>query len=115
MEIYEKIFERLNEINMSQSELSRQTGIPTSTISDWKKKKMNPQSDKIAIICKVLGISYADLIGDEGDSNPMDYTSDEKLIIEKYRSSSAKDKKRILKYFEQLSDSSVCRVFKILD
>ena len=32
MNIYEKIFARLEEINMSQIELSRRTGIATSTI-----------------------------------------------------------------------------------
>lgn len=42
MNIYEKIFARLEEINMSQIELSRKTGIATSTISDWRKKQINP-------------------------------------------------------------------------
>lgn len=47
MNIYEKIFARLEEINMSQIELSRRTGIATSTISDWRKKQINPQADKL--------------------------------------------------------------------
>lgn len=34
MNIYEKIFDRLTELHMSQIELSRRTGIATSTISD---------------------------------------------------------------------------------
>ena len=38
MNIYEKIFARLEELHMSQIELSRRTGIATSTISDWRKK-----------------------------------------------------------------------------
>ena len=42
MNIYERIFARLEELHMSQIELSRQTGIATSTISDWRKKKINP-------------------------------------------------------------------------
>lgn len=42
MEIYEKIFKKLEELHMSQTELARKTGIATSTISDWKKKKINP-------------------------------------------------------------------------
>ena len=46
MNIYEKIFDRLTELHMSQIELSRRTGIATSTISDWRKKKINPQADK---------------------------------------------------------------------
>ena len=44
MNIYEKIFARLEELHMSQIELSRRTGIATSTISDWRKKKINPSS-----------------------------------------------------------------------
>ncbi len=47
MNIYEKIFARLEELHMSQIELSRRTGIATSTISDWRKKKINPQADKL--------------------------------------------------------------------
>ena len=54
MKVYEKIFARLDELSMSQSELSRRTGISTSTINDWKKKKINPQADKLVVICKAL-------------------------------------------------------------
>ena len=50
MAIYEKIFNRLDELHMSQIELSRRTGIATSTISDWRKKKINPQADKLISI-----------------------------------------------------------------
>ena len=54
MNIYEKIFARLEELHMSQIELSRRTGIATSTISDWRKKKINPQADKLMSICLSL-------------------------------------------------------------
>ena len=40
MEIYERIYARLKELHMSQTELCRRTGIATSTISDWRKKKL---------------------------------------------------------------------------
>ena len=50
MNIYEKIFDRLTELHMSQIELSRRTGIATSTISDWRKKKINPQADKLVAL-----------------------------------------------------------------
>ena len=39
MNIYEKIFARLEEINMSQIELARRTGIATSTISDGERNR----------------------------------------------------------------------------
>ena len=39
MIISERIFYIMEQKNMSQLELSRRTGIATSNISDWKKKK----------------------------------------------------------------------------
>ena len=69
MNIYEKIFARLEEINMSQIELSRRTGIATSTISDWRKKQINPQADKLVAICKALDMSLVDLLCDEEDKS----------------------------------------------
>ncbi len=62
MEIYEKIFARLEELHITQLELSRRTGIATSTICDWKKKKINPQSDKLVYICKALEMSLVNLL-----------------------------------------------------
>lgn len=43
VKVYEKIFARLEELSMSQSELSRRTGISTSTINDWKKRRSIPR------------------------------------------------------------------------
>lgn len=57
MTISERIFERLNQLSMSQKEFSEKTGILQSTISEWKKNKTNPSSDKILGICKVLDVS----------------------------------------------------------
>ncbi|MFR5619541.1 MAG: helix-turn-helix domain-containing protein [Clostridium sp.] len=50
MKIYERIFARLEELHMSQTKLSRRTGIATSTISDWRKKQINPQADKLGVL-----------------------------------------------------------------
>ena len=103
MNIYEKIFARLEELHMSQIELSRRTGIATSTISDWRKKKINPQADKLVAICKALDMSLVDLLGDDAETNQVtqtDYILDEKHIIEVFRNSDLETKKRLLKYFE---------------
>ena len=53
----ERILQLLDERKISQKDFSAKTGIPQSTISDWRKKKTNPASDKIMIICKVLEIT----------------------------------------------------------
>lgn len=103
MEIYERIFARLEEIHMSQSELSRRTGIATSTISDWKKKQINPQADKLVAICGALEMSLTDLLCDEEEQKTAeDYLIDEKNILVLYRHSDMNGKKRILRYFELL-------------
>ena len=46
MIISERIFYMMEKKNMTQLELSKRTGIATSNISDWKKKKTNPKAGK---------------------------------------------------------------------
>ena len=109
MKIYEKIFVRLGELHMSQMELYRRTGIPTSTISDWRKKKINPQADKLVSICKALDMSLVNLLCGE-DSNEhttsLDYLTDENHIIELIRQSDVESKRKVIRYFELLE---VCK------
>lgn len=105
MKIYEKIFARLDELHMSQTELSRRTGIATSTISDWRKKKINPQADRLVVICKALGMSLVDLLCDKEDEferEEIDFFVDEKHVIELFRTSDYEYKKRMIRYFELL-------------
>ena len=82
MTISERIFELLRKRDMSQKEFSERTGIGQSSISDWKRKKTNPVSEKILIICKVLNVTPYELLGGtEGEgtrSNPS-----ETIILEK--------------------------------
>ena len=105
MNIYEKIFARLEELHMSQIELSRRTGIATSTISDWRKKKINPQADKLVTICKALDMSLVDLLCDEEDKKnnvlTADYLIDDQIIIDFVEKSTFDDKRRIISYLEQ--------------
>lgn len=106
MNIYEKIFARLEELHMSQIELSRRTGIATSTISDWRKKKINPQADKLVAICKALDMSLVDLLCEEEDkSNEVlttDYIVDDQIIIDSIEAASNETKRRIISYLEHL-------------
>lgn len=105
MKIYEKIFARLEELHMSQNELSRRTGIATSTISDWRKKQINPQADKLVAICKALDMSLVDLLCDEEDKKndilTAEYMSDDNLLIETIMNSPEKIKRRIVSYIER--------------
>jgi transcriptional regulator with XRE-family HTH domain len=103
MNIYEKIFARLEELHMSQTELSRRTGIATSTISDWRKKQINPQADKLVAICKALEISLVDLLCDEEEDAQqvvVDYLFDDKYVLELAKASEFSDRKNLSIYFK---------------
>ena len=105
MNIYGKIFNRLTELHMSQIELSRRTGIATSTISDWRKKKINPQADKLVAICKALDMSLVDLLCDDEDKNnkvlTADYVIDDQIVIDNIELLPIEKKRRLLRYLEQ--------------
>lgn len=63
----DQFIERLNSIlqkrNLSQADLSKMTGIRSSSISDWLNGKYEPKQDKIAIIAEALNVSPVWLIG----------------------------------------------------
>ncbi len=108
MQIYERIFDLLEKKGISQKELSEKTGIRQSTISDWKNKKINPSADKIMVVCDALEVSpYEILSGTDDRYAPIDYVvidkkSDEYMLIEAYRNSTASQKDRLLGYVEAL-------------
>ncbi len=81
MKIHDKIFKRIKELGMTQKEFSEKTGIPQSTISDWKGKNLNPAVDKIMIICNVLDMSPNELLSASADSEK--YNAPGTLIVEK--------------------------------
>ena len=111
MLIRDRIFSKLEEMGMTQKEFSRRTGIPQTTVSDWRKKRTNPTSEKILIICKVLDVTPEWLLsgieaqGDRG--NPQKWfaidadTSVGKLVIEFNRMDSGMQE-RLLGYAEAL-------------
>lgn len=104
-----RILELLKEKGISQREFSDKTGIPQSTISDWRGKKLNPNADRILKICEVLEISVQDLLSGEEQhkSVPLDYVyidknSKEYNIIIEYRKLNRDDKRRLEGYLEAL-------------
>ena len=104
-------FQKLDELDMTQKEFSEKTGIPQSTISDWRKKKTNPTAEKVMIICKVLDVTPQWLLsgieaqGDRG--NPQKWfaidaeTSVGRLVTEFNRMDSGMQE-RLLGYAEAL-------------
>jgi transcriptional regulator with XRE-family HTH domain len=111
MIISERIFKRLEELGMSQKEFAEQTGITPSTISDWKRKKTNPASDKLMVICKALKITPNELLSGTSDTQNkwdveymlVDEKSDDYILLEQYHNLDVRSQERLMGYLLALS------------
>lgn len=59
----ERFNELLIEKKITQSDLSKITGITQSSISDWSRGKYQPKQDKIDVLASALGVTPAYLMG----------------------------------------------------
>ena len=101
--------ELYKEKNMTQLELSRRTGIATSNISDWKKKKTNPKADCLLSICDALDITPEQLLTGKGidpeyKDADMDYevTRADIKILKQIHSLGDEQYKRLMAYIKAL-------------
>ena len=111
MTIRDRIFERLDELNMTQKDFSDRTGIPQTTVSDWRKKRTNPTAEKIMIICKVLNVTPEWLLSgveqEHNRSNPVEWyavsaDTDSGKLITAFNSMDKGLQQRLLGYVEAL-------------
>lgn len=106
MLISDRIFEIIKERNMTQKAFSERTGIPQTTISDWKGKRLNPSSDKIMVICDALDVTPYELLGGietKGGKRTLmtlESGSEEYMLVETFRSMPEEQKKRLMSYIE---------------
>ena len=80
-----EIFERLlKEKNLKGADVTRATGIASSTLTDWKKGRSKPKQDKLQKIADFLGVSLEYLTtGKEKDWQPTLTEKDEKDLDKK--------------------------------
>ena len=109
MIISERIFHVMEQKNITQLELSRRTGIATSNISDWKKKKTNPKADCLLSICDALDITPEQLLTGKGIESEykdadMDYevTRADIKILKQIHSLGDEQYKRLMAYMKAL-------------
>lgn len=102
MIISERIFEILAQKNMTQKEFASRIGVANSTLSEWKKNKTNPSSDKIMVICQVLEITPEHLLTGKESVYDDDISIRERKIIDAYRGMKKEQQKRLFAYVEAL-------------
>ncbi len=111
--ISERIIERLKQLSMTQKEFAGRTGIQESTISEWKKNKTNPSSDKILAICKALDVSPEWLLsgidpaasrGKNQKYYVVDVETDTGILVSAFNRLDKSERDRILGYVEAFAD-----------
>ena len=114
MTISERMFQIMEEKQITQYRLSKLTGISTKTISDWRNKKTNPGADKIMVICEALQILPETLLTGRGRTEVSDSlpyienaqdTTVESQLVNGYCSFSEEKKKRLMAYFNMLENT----------
>ena len=112
MTISERIFERLKQISISQKEFAELAGIRQSTISEWKKNRTNPSSDKILAICKALDVSPEWLLsgvdpaasrGKNQEYYVVDVETDTGFMVEGFNKLDKSRRDRLMGYIEALT------------
>ena len=113
MTISERIIERLKQLSMTQKEFAKKAGIQESTISEWKKNRTNPSSDKILAICKALDVSPEWLLsgvdpaasrGKNQKYYVVDVETDTGTLVAAFNRLEKSQRDRILGYVEAFAD-----------
>ena len=66
--MYENFSKLLEQSGKKAIDVSRATGIPSSTFSDWKKGKSSPKQDKLQKIADFFGVSIEYLMTGKKDN-----------------------------------------------
>ena len=61
--MWDRVEKLMKEKHLKISDLSRGSGVPYSTFTDWKAGRYQPKADKLIKIADFLGVSYPYLIG----------------------------------------------------
>lgn len=121
MTISDRIFERIKQLSMTQKEFAKKAGIQQSTISEWKKNKTNPSSDKILAICKALDVSPEWLLsgvdpaknrGKNQSYYTVDLSTDSGILVTEFNKLDKQERDRILGYVAAFSSIQKDKMIK---
>ena len=103
--ITNRIYELLRFNQWSLYRLSKESGIPYSSLENLKTRNNCPTIQTLDKICKALNISLAEFFSFE--ENPLrnyEMTEDEQILLNSYKSMSAYHKKLTKAYMQGLSE-----------
>lgn len=98
-----RIKEISEERHWSLYRLSKESGIPYTTLRNLFIRNNEPTLETVRRICNCFGISLSDFLGDDKPNIPQnDYTADEKNLIIDYRSLNRSNRNLLLTYIAGL-------------
>lgn len=62
--MYEKFAELLEKTNKTAYQVSKDTGIAQSVLSDWKNGRSKPKTEKLKILADYFGVSIEYFLGE---------------------------------------------------
>ena len=62
--MYEKYAKLRDERGYTDYRVSKETGIPTATLTSWKQGIYRPKVDKLMLIAKLFGVDVKELLDD---------------------------------------------------
>lgn len=92
----ERLITVLNEHGMTQADLCRASGIPTSLMSNYYKGKSKPTLDNAVAIAQAIGITLDELVG----FKPQSLTEREEDLLGMFRELSEDEQQEIYGYTE---------------
>lgn len=102
-----RLFELMAESGITQLKLSKETGISTGNISDWKSGRSSPKADALCKIADYLGVSVDYLLGRTDAKALASDTPDPLLavILERYEALNPEGREKLADLADDLAAS----------
>lgn len=103
--MYERFEELLKKNKVTASDVSRETGVPRSTFTDWKKGRSTPKFDKLVKIANYFRVPVEYIVGGQKSGYSIQLTNEELWLIGQYREADDMTRnmiQRVLAYREKV-------------
>lgn len=98
--MYEIFLKLLSEKGVTAYKVGKETGIASSTFTDWKTGRSVPKQEKLQKIADYFGVSLDYLM----TGSDKKYSTEDALLIKKYYSLDDRKKKHVLELIDLLSE-----------
>lgn len=102
MESYARFYEIISKKGITPYSISKNVGIATSTLSDWKNGKSMPKSDKIKKIADYIGADADYIITGEDKSDFESLGKEHAELLKMYEMLNSEEKEQILNMMKLL-------------